>query len=200
MKSNTWAPAELRDGPGRERSLLWAGVLLLAVIELTVIASLIASYFYLRLGVPLWPPADVPMPSLLTPSIGQVCLLLSAIPLALADHGYRKSGKAPLHLLLAPALVLAAAYLALKIEEYAGLDYRWDSHAYGSISWTISAYQLLHIVAVLGAGSVLWLMSLSRIGERIRVTAVEAIALYWYFVAGSSLLSFAVLYGSPYVL
>lgn len=200
MRGNALEVPELRDGPGPERSLLWGGVLLLALIELTVIASLIASYFYLRMGATFWPPADVSLPSLVLPSIGQAALVLSAVPLALADRGYRAGRRPSLRWLLAPGLALASVYLVLKGIEYAKLGYRWDSHVYGSINWTITAYQLLHIVIVLGAGGVLWALSWTPLRERISRTAVEALALYWYFVAASSLLSFAVLYGTPYVL
>ena len=47
------------------RAPVWWGIVLLLTIEATVFGTIIASYYYLRMGEPQWPPAGVPDPELL---------------------------------------------------------------------------------------------------------------------------------------
>lgn len=185
--------------PGR--SVGWGGVALLAVIELIVIGSMIASYFYLRVGTPLWPPPDAGMPRLLLAGVGQGLLTLSAAPAYLSERAWRlRADGRPLAWLFPIGFVMVAAYAALKVLEYAQVSYTWASHAYGSISWTLTGYQLLHTVVLLVFGLVVW--TFARIGGlgAQRSMAVECVALYWYFLVVSSLLEFITTHLSPYLL
>src|SRR5205814_4894368 len=61
-----------------EQAPLWWGQLGLAVIEATMFAILIATYFYLRLSFDVWPPPGVQLP-LYLPTVALVPLLLSVI-------------------------------------------------------------------------------------------------------------------------
>lgn len=184
----------------RGRSLAWQGVLLLVAIEATVVASLIASYFYLRMGHPMWPPAEVPLPSLTRPTVAQALLILSAVPIWWMERRFRRGEAAKLGWLLGGGVLLACGYVTLSVLDLAKLSYRWYSHAYGSISWTLTAYQLLHLAAILGlSGYVAMSFALGRLQKR-RSASVEVLALYWYFVAISSAAVWATLYVSPHLM
>ncbi len=184
-----------------ERSPAWTGVVLLAVIELMVVGALIASWFYLRVGTAQWPPADAGMPDLVLGGAGQLLLTLSALPVWLSERAYRHhADERPLRRLFPLALLMVGAYAALKCFEYAKVSYRWSSHAYGSISWTLTGYQLLHAAVLIVFGLVVWGFVRGHDLKGQRNAAVECVALYWYFLVASSLLEFLTTHVSPYLL
>src|SRR5690606_34691006 len=101
---------------------------------------------------------------------------------------------------VAVGVAMVAAALVLEALVYRDVPYSWGSHAYGSIVWTVAGYSAFHLVVLVGMG--VMLMALEQRGHlRLRrAAAVEAIALYWYFVAASSPLTFVTLYLSPHLL
>jgi cytochrome c oxidase subunit I+III len=184
----------------RGRSAAWAGMAILVAIELTALGSLYASYFYLRLSQPVWPPGGIPHPDLVLPAIASALLLLSGIPMWMAERSARAGMVPRLATLMPLGMLLVAAYLALTVLSHMQMDYDGTSHAYGSIVWTISGMSVLHAVAVFVLGAVLWVMQSSGHLRGRRVAAVEAIGVYWYFVALSAVTTFGVLYVAPYLL
>lgn len=186
-----------RQLTGGRSPLIW-GVALLVVIEGTLLALFVVSYFYLRLGTPAWPPPDVEPPELLLPGVAQLCLLASPIPVWLGLRGLVDGRAAALKAALPAGLVLAAAYVALVAWVYAGREYTWVTHTYGSLDWSMSAYAALHAVTVLLAGAFVWLLALRDHFGPHRYTGVQALLVYWIFVAVGSLLFFGVQYGAPY--
>jgi cytochrome c oxidase subunit I+III len=199
--ANDPAAAEAVDGlPARPRgrSPAWAGMAMLVAIELTAMGALLAGYFYLRIRQTEWPPGGIPHPDVLLPAVAAGLLLLSGLPMWLAERATRAGAVARVRTWVPLGLLLAAAYLALSIVSHARLDYGPTSHAYGSIVWTISGYSALHVVAVLVLGSMLWLLHRRQYLHGRRLAAVEAIGVYWYFVALSAVPVFVTLYVAPY--
>jgi len=72
---------------------LWWGVLGAVTIELTVVAALIVSYFYLGMGAEHWPPVDIGSPDLLWPSVNLVLLLASAGTMYWAGWGINRGSQ-----------------------------------------------------------------------------------------------------------
>jgi cytochrome c oxidase subunit I+III len=197
------SPAKTIDGlptMSPERSTGWAGMLMLVVIETVALGTLVAAYLYLRMQPPDWPPGGIPHPDVVVPAIGSALLLLSGGPMWLAERDARAGKLDRVRTMVPLGLALALAYLVLKVYEHVGLDYSWTSHAYGSIVWTINGYSAFHVVALLIMGSVLWLFQRGGYLRGRRVAAVEAIAVYWYFVALSSIPVFGILYLAPYLI
>lgn len=184
----------------RGRSVAFGGMALLVVIELTVVSSLAVSYFYLRVNSPFWPPPGVELPEVLLAALEAGLLLASAVPMRLSTRAWGLDRVRPLRWLIPVSLGLLAASLALKGVELARLEYSLNSHAYGSIVWTIHGYSALHVVALFTALAVLWLMVVRGHLNMTRGAAVEALALYTYFVGASGLMVFATLSLSPYLL
>lgn len=201
------SPELPRDGvhalplTAHERSQAWAGVLMLAVIELAALGAMIASYFYLRVGTPLWPPSDAGMPDLVLGGVGLGLLTVSAVPVLIAERAYRfRQNTRPLLWLFPVGLALVVAYVVLKVVEYAQVSYGWSSHAYGSISWTLTGYQLLHAAILVVFACVVWVFARAYPLRQQRHAAVECVALYWYFVVVSSVLEFLTTHVSAYLL
>jgi len=76
----------LPPGAFGSRSLMWWGTLGMVLIESTVFALAIASYFYFRTRMPSWPPGGVAPPDLRWGTINTLILLASILPNELAKH------------------------------------------------------------------------------------------------------------------
>ncbi len=182
---------------GTRAPIVW-GVVFLVLIEATLLCLWAVSYLYLRMGVESWPPPGVARPGLLWPTIGQLLLLLSPMPIWIALRSARDpaSDDAPPRM-IPIAMLLASGYLALKAWEYWEKDYLWTSHAYGSLDWSMSAYAVFHVIVVLLAGAVMWAFSTrGELQERSRA-GLQALLIYWVFVALGSLLFFGTQYLVP---
>jgi cytochrome c oxidase subunit III len=181
---------------GLRSPIIW-GVLMLVAIEATLMALFGVSYFYLSLGAESWPPAGVEPPALLGPTISQALLLASVVPVWLALRSLTGHGRVPLAAGLSVGLLLAGTYLALKVREYAAKEFLWHEHAYGSLDWTMGGYAALHVIIVLLGGSVFLALGLRGHFSRDRYTGVQALVIYWGFVALGSLFLYAVQYLGP---
>lgn len=187
-----------RQLTGGRSPIIW-GVALLVVIEGTLLSLFVVTYFYLRMGVPEWPPAGVPLPDLLLPTVAQLCLLASPFPLWYGLRSVAGDRAGPLLLGLPGGIVLALAYLGLVVMSYADREYAWVSHAYGSLDWSMSAYAALHVVSVVLAGAFVWLLAYRGHFGSHRYTGLQALLVYWLFVVGGSLLFYGVQYVAPHV-
>lgn len=186
-------PVNLSDN----RAPVWWGVLMLIVIELTVFASLVASYFYLKFHAPAWPPDGIAPPDLLLPSVNAGILLVSSLPVWWADSGIRKGDTRRLKIGLAVGFVLGATFLTLKVIEYAGNDYTWATNAYGSIVWTITGFHSAHVLILLIKTLVVLVLAFRGYFSERRNVGVQANGLYWHFVVIVWIPLFATLYLSP---
>lgn len=186
-------PANLSD----RRAPVWWGVVLMIVIEATVFASLIASYFYLKAGSPVWPPDGIAPPELLLPSVNAGILLLSSLPVWWADSGIRKGDQRRLKIGLAAGFVLGVAFLALKYIEYSTKDYTWSTNAYGSIVWTITGFHSAHVVVLLIKTLVVETLAFRGYFSERRNIGVQVNGLYWHFVVLAWVPLFTTLYLSP---
>lgn len=182
------------------RSAVWSGVFLLLLIEATILSAFLVSYYYLRLGRPLWPPAGIELPELARPSIAAILLFGSGAFAFLVDRSLRAERIARIRWAMPLGLTLVGGYLLLTWLELAGLPFSYRVHAYASIFWTITAYTMAHaVVVLLLGGTVSVLLFLRPIGPRMHA-AIEGAALYWAYVAFTSAPVFLVLHVSPYVI
>lgn len=174
-----------------------AGMIL---IETVVFGGLISSYFYLRAAVGEWPPGGIEEPELLLPTINTIILVLSSIPIYLADKGIRKGNQTRLRYGLAASFLMGAAFLALKYVEYSGLDYNWATNAYGSIQWTIVGFHSAHVLALLLKTLVVGVLAFQGYFNERRNAAVQANGIYWHFVVLIWIPLYLTLYVSPYLI
>jgi cytochrome c oxidase subunit III len=179
------------------RGTLWWSFVLLLTIESAVFGTLISSYFYLRMGAPEWPPAGISPPDLLLPTINTVVLLLSSVPMYLADKGITQ-GK--VHRLIwgaSGAILLATVFLVLKVVEYADVYYRWDDHAYGSIVWLIIGFHSAHVASVVLKTIIILILAVRGYFNAERHLGVQVNGLYWHFVVLVWIPLYIVLYWTP---
>ncbi|HUF34568.1 MAG TPA: cytochrome c oxidase subunit 3, partial [Gemmatimonadales bacterium] len=89
------------------------------------------------------------------------------------------------------------AFLAIKYVEYSGLSYDWSSHAYGSITWTMSGFHAAHVMGVLLKGLVVEALAWKGHFTRERRLGVQINGLYWHFVVVVWIPLYFTLYWSP---
>lgn len=188
-----------RAGSGWSSTVVW-GIALLVLIEAVAAASLLTSYFYLRVRAGAWPPAGHEPPALALSSVAAGALAASVVPVAWAERAVRRGAQRDLKAGLLLGLLLLAGYAVLSVGDLVTGTVSWDADIYASILWTITGHQLMHVL-VLGtfAGAVAVLAWRGHF-HRERRDVVQAAALYWYFVAASGLLGYATVHVAPRLL
>ena len=179
------------------KSVIWWGVMGLIAIEIVVFSGLIASYFWLKLANPAWPPEGTDLKPLLLPSINTVILVASGVAMLVAKRGIVRGSQRTLQVGQVIALLLGVVFLLLKYVEYSGYDYDWATHAYGSITWTATGFHSAHVISVVFKGVIVLLMSLRGMFKPDRHLAFEVSVIYWVFVVVIWLPLFFTMYLSP---
>ncbi|MFL6216533.1 MAG: heme-copper oxidase subunit III [Blastocatellia bacterium] len=180
------------------REPLWWGNLLLLVIEGTMFALALATYFYLRKNFAHWPPPPTPYPELLLPTINLIVILVSLAP-AIRVHvlAIREGSQFQIQLALLAEIAFIIAVLTMRFFEFRDLHCYWDTHAYGSITWTLLGLHLLHLVASVCETALLFVWALTHRLDKKHRLDLSLLAIYWYFVVASWVIIYAVVFLGP---
>jgi heme/copper-type cytochrome/quinol oxidase subunit 3 len=97
-------------------------------------------------------------------------------------------------------ILFGIAAAVLRFYEFPTLHFRWDTNAYASVIWLILGMHLAHIITATSENGILatWLFAKGlddKHARDIRVTAV-----YWYWVVGTWVLLYALVYWGPRLL
>lgn len=194
------AVVDLRDlspySHGSEAPLWW-GMLGLVAIEATVFSILIASYFYLRMGVPEWPPGALHPPALLLPTVNTLILVASSGTMYWAERKIKGGDGRGLAVWLTVGLVLAVTFQVLKAIEYAHEDFWWDTNAYGSIVWTMIGFHSAHVTAVILKTLVVDVLAWRGYFNKERRLGVTINGIYWHFVVVVWIPLYLTIYWAP---
>lgn len=185
-----------RFNPDR-RAPVWWGVLGLVLIEASVVAGFVATYFYLRLMSNEWPPAGVSPPDMLRPSISVGLLLASSAAMLIAGRAISKNKNKPFVILIFTAVALNTLVLVLRWQQFQLFDFRWDDHAYGSVVWTLSGFHFIHVVSAIIGTAVIGILGLKGYFDSRQQIGVIVDTLYWNFVSLAWLPLYLVLYWVP---
>jgi cytochrome c oxidase subunit 3 len=195
----------LPDSALDHRSPIWWGNLLLLVIETTMFALIISSYFYLRQNFELWPPPLVEhSPPVLhpVPDLGLALWVCAAtvgglIAMVVVDRACLRMAEKPVRRGLLVMIVFGAATIVLQALTLRALHFRWDANAYASTAWSIVFLQLVHeLVATLEAVLMAaWVLAHGM--DRKHARDIRTTAIYWYWVSAMWFVNFAVVFLSP---
>lgn len=176
-------------------SMMWWGTMGLMAIESTVFALTIITYFYLRSHSSTWPMSAPP--DLTWGIVNTLIMLASAVPNSMAKRAAEAQDLRATRRWLLVCLAFALAFLVARVFEFGALNTRWDSNAYGSVVWMLLALHTTHLVTdTLDTGVLATLMFTGPL-EGKRFVDVSENAVYWYFVVGSWLPIYAVIYWGP---
>jgi heme/copper-type cytochrome/quinol oxidase subunit 3 len=178
------------------RSLMWWGTFGLMLIEGMIFALTIAAYFYLRSHSLTWPMNAAP-PELLWGTLNTAVLLASMLPNHLAKQAAEKLDLKKVRVWMVVCLLFSLVFLAIRVLEFASLNTRWDSQAYGSAVWMLMALHTTHLVTDAYDSAVLTVLMFTGPLEGKRYVDVSENAMYWYFVVLSWLPIYAVIYWAP---
>ena len=182
-----------------DRSVMWWGTLGVMAIEGTVFALAVLVYFYVRTRVSQWPPG-VARPSLLFGTINVGIMLASILPNAYTKRAAERQDLRGVRIGLVACIVFATAFIVVRAFEFPALNVRWDTNAYGSAVWMLLGLHTTHLVTDFLDTVVLGALMFTGPLEGRRFVDVSENAFYWYFVVGSWLPIYAVLYLAPFVL
>jgi len=178
------------------RSLMWWGTFGLIAIESTLFALAIGAYLYLRSQSDQWP-LGAPPPDLLWGSTNTLLLLASLWPNHQAKSAAEAGDLPRTRVWLLVCLMFAVVFLVLRGFEFAALNTRWDSNAYGSVVWVLLGLHTVHLLTDTYDTAVLDVLLFTGPMEGQRFVDVSENAMYWYFVVFSWLPIYAVIYVVP---
>jgi cytochrome c oxidase subunit III len=168
--------------PPPKHDLLYWGIWWLIIIELVVFSSFAASHLYLGARADNWPPAGVDPPKLMLATIN-TAILLGCLPFVKrADTAAKQDDRRKLSIAVAVSLVGALIFVVIKTIEFINLDYRWDTHAFGSAYYALTGFHFLHVIVLVLKTSAVLVLSLRGHFGADRKVGVIVNGLYWYFV------------------
>jgi heme/copper-type cytochrome/quinol oxidase subunit 3 len=176
-----------------QRSPMWWGTMGLMLIEGTVFALTIMAYFYLRSHASAWPMSRFP-PELIWGNINTAVMLGSLVPNYFAKQAAERLDLHKVRLWMVVCLLFSIVFLGVRVFEFAALNTRWDSNAYGSVVWMLMGLHTTHLVTDAYDSAVLTTLMYTGPLEGKRFVDVSENAAYWYFVVLSWLPIYAVVY------
>jgi heme/copper-type cytochrome/quinol oxidase subunit 3 len=178
----------------------WWGIIGLILIELSVVAAFVVSYFYLQMMNDPWPPLDFPLIDMRIPTIELAILLLSCITMYLAGKAIDNNRVKRFVVYTFLSVAMASIVLWLRWHHMDAFEIGWDQHVYGSLLWTITGFHFLHVVSAAIGTAVIGCFGIAGFFNTQRQLGVVVDTLYWNFVAVAWLPFYGVLYWAPRLL
>ena len=179
------------------RNATWWGTIGFMLIEGTTLALVAASYLYVRKNYQAWPPERTPFPDLLIPTIQLVVMLVSCVPAYLAKRSALRLDRSSTALWLWVSAAFGLAILVLRWFELQALNTRWDSHAYGSVAWSVLGFHgTLLILDIFDTLGLAYLMSTGRASAR-HYPATTDNTDYWMFIMAAWVPLYILVFLSP---
>lgn len=179
------------------RDMMWWGTAGFIMIEGTTLFICAATYFYLRLNFGTWPPQHTLRPSLLWPTVQVVLMALSNGPNLLLQRAARALDLNGVRRWVLLEAILCVVFVGLRWQEFLSLNVRWDANAYGSIAWaTVGLHATLLVLQALETLVFTAFLFSDRIEEKHFSDAYDS-AFYWYFMTGSWVVLYVVVFLGP---
>jgi cytochrome c oxidase subunit 3 len=172
------------------REVTWWATVGFMLVEGTTLAVVATSYLYLRINAAEWPPRPASAPELLVPTINLLVLLAAMFPLWRAGQAALRLDMAGVRRWMVIGTLVTLVATVLRGFEFAALNVRWDTNAYGSVLWAVYvAHTLLLATDLLESATITSIFFTDRVEPK-HFTDVEDAAAYQYFLS----LAWAVLY------
>lgn len=165
-------------------------------IEGMAFALVITSYIFLKGRMPHWPDG-VPEPGLLWGTVNVGIMVISLVPNELTKRAAERFDRPAVKLWIALSAAMAIAFTVVRFLEFSTLNVRWDTNAYGSVTWTLLGFHTAHVLTdVIDTLVLAAIMFIGPVDEH-RFVDVSENAFYFYFVVLSWLPIYVVLYLAP---
>jgi cytochrome c oxidase subunit III len=178
------------------RSIIWWGTMGMMLIEGTMFAITVASYFFLRTRSSDWPPSLMP-PRITAGTVNLVIFLASVAPAAWTQKVAQRANLKLTRIGLIVMSLIGVGNLAARVYEFPSLMSTWDANAYASITWMLLGLHTVHLATDWADTVVLAvLMFTGRIDGKRYMDASEN-SDYWYFVVVTWVPIYLVIYWAP---
>jgi len=189
-----------------KRSPIWWGNLLLLVIETTMFALLIATYFYLRVvDFQQWPPPRVnttpilqhPVPLLAIPTVNLVLILLSLAPAIWVSGSCLRRQTTPAKIGLVILCILGVIAIVLRFQEFQAIQFKWNDNAYAGIVWLILGMHLAHLITGTCENALMTVWIFLKGMDDKHARDIHVTGIYWYWIVGIWVLLYVIVYWVP---
>jgi cytochrome c oxidase subunit I+III len=185
----------MRTGGSRTLALWGMGLSLL--VAGIVFATLLLSYFYLRVENDTWPPPGVSAPPMGWVAISTAVVLVAAVGNRYALLAASRDDAAALRNRLLFAIVLSSTATATQVVDFARLPFDATTHAYGSIFYTLGGFVIvMTLIGVVINAVVAYQASRARFTARRHAPVLNA-ARFATAAASTWTVGAAVLYLAP---
>jgi heme/copper-type cytochrome/quinol oxidase subunit 3 len=178
------------------RSLMWWGAAGMMAIEGMGFAAMVGVYFYLRSLNAVWPNEGGP-PDLVWGTINVVLAVLTGIPNAIVDWAANEQNLHRVRVWLVAFAVLTLVLLPVRWMEFTALNVRGDASAYGSCVWVLLGLHTFNLVTSVADTLVVAAVMFKKKLDGKRFVDVAENAGYWWFIIGSWIPIYAVIYLAP---
>jgi heme/copper-type cytochrome/quinol oxidase subunit 3 len=178
-------PEEVARAAARRLGLpsSWWAIAMLVATEGTLMGCFVATYYYLRIRAPEWPPPGIPEPRVVVPLVLAAVLAATSVPMQLASVAARAGRLAAARWFVLAALLVQAGYFAYEMVDFHDQlqQFQPSTDAYGSIYYTLLGADHAHVFV--GLLLDVWLLAkLVRGLTTYRLNATVAVTWYWHFV------------------
>jgi heme/copper-type cytochrome/quinol oxidase subunit 3 len=178
-------------------SITWWAALGGEVIEGFVLVLAVFAYFYLRHNAADWPPLHTLPPSLGAPALNLGLMALSIVPAWWAARQARAKNRWGTFTGLVLHSLIGTAILVVRYFECHALNVRWDTNAYGSVTWAILfAHGYMALFDIFDTAGLAILCAFLEPEEKHYVDVTEN-SFFWYFVLASWLPLFVLVFLVP---
>jgi cytochrome c oxidase subunit I+III len=175
------------------------GMALTILIIWIALASFLFSYFFIRLENSVWPPETIAPPDLRLTLISAGLMLASGGAMVWSINGIRAGNQRHLRGGLISVCIAGAGALGIQIFDFTRLGFDWQTHAYGSLFYTVGIFLFLLVLSglIMNALVLFWAWR-GQYTARYHGTIQNA-AHYWYSLVVAWLVTLATLYLTPYL-
>jgi cytochrome c oxidase subunit 3/cytochrome c oxidase subunit I+III len=161
----------------------WWGMVVFVATEATLFGTLVGTYIYLGLHNANWPPAGIPEPPVLTPTLLTAALALTSVPMHIASRAAGDGRREVAWRATAVAFAVQLGYLVWQLHDYVhAIDvYDPQRSAWASVFVTMLGVDHLHVLV----GVLLSAWFVIRIRSRLtryRIVGLQSTAFYWHAV------------------
>ena len=178
-------------------ALTWWATWSILLMEGMMLVLLVVSYFFLRMGVPDWPPGDMAPPNLFWGTVNTVIIVVSFWPNHLAKKASENLDLKGARLWMIVTFAFGFVFMLIRILEFKNLNTHWMTNAYGSIVYFNMGFHTTHVLTDLVDTAVLIVLMFVGPIEGKRFVDVSENSIYWNFVILIWLVIYATIYIAP---
>ena len=150
--------------------------------EAMIFVSFFASYWYMRLKAPDWPPAGTVELPVLMPLIMTFILVASSFTIHISEEKLEHNDRAGFLKWLIITMLLGISFLSMSVYEWTHLfheGFTFSTNAYSTAFFTITGFHGAHVFV--GLGIFISILVPALMGK-FSVNFVKVGSLYWHFV------------------